>query len=81
MYEKDILKKIFPHAFKATEVKAFVITLVIYCLIDIVCGFVIGLLASLPIIDIIFSLLGSLVGLYAFVGIVLSILVFVKVLK
>lgn len=77
----DMLKKFFPHAFKATEVKAFIISLVIYCLIDIVCGFVIGLLAKIPVLGIIFSLLGSLVGLYALVGVVLSILVFVKVLK
>lgn len=77
----DILKKFFPHAFKATDLKKFIITLIIYVAIDIVCGFVIGLLAALPIIGIIFSLLGSLVGLYALVGVILSILVFVKVVK
>lgn len=77
----DMLKKFFPHAFKATDLKPFIITLVIYFLIDLVCGFVIGLLAQLPIIGIIFSLLGSVVGIYALVGIVLSILVFVKVIK
>lgn len=77
----DMLKKFFPNAFKATETKPFVIALITYVLVDIVCGVVIGLLAKLPIVGIIFSLLGSLVGLYAFVGIVLSILVFVKVVK
>lgn len=41
----------------------------------------IGLLAKLPIIGVLFGLVGSLVGLYALVGIVLSILVFLKVLK
>ena len=77
----NLLKSFFPHAFKATNLVAFIITLIIYALVDVVCGFVIGLLAALPIIGIIFSLLGSLVGLYALIGIVLSILVFVKVLK
>lgn len=77
----DVLKKFFPAAFKATEVKAFIISLIVYVLIDVVCGFVIGLLAKIPLLGIIFSLLGSLVGLYAFVGVVLSILVFVKVIK
>lgn len=77
----DLLKKYFPHAFKATDLKAFIITLIVYILIDVVCGFVIGLLAALPIVGIIFSLLGALVGLYATVGIVLAILVFLKVLK
>ena len=77
----DILKKFFPTAFKANDLKAFIIALVIYVLIDVVCGFVIGLLAALPIIGIIFSLIGAVVGLYALVGVILSILVFVKVLK
>lgn len=77
----DFLKKFFPIAFKAREVKDLIISLIIFILIDIVCGIVIGLLAKLPIIGIIFTLLGSLVGLYALVGIVLSILVFCKVLK
>ena len=77
----DMLKKYFPHAFKATELKSFIITLLIYVVIDIVCGALIGLLAKLPLIGIIFSLIGSLVGLYALVGVVLSILVFVTVVK
>jgi hypothetical protein len=77
----DMVKKFFPNAFKAKELSSFIVALVIYALIDVVCGFVIGLLAKIPVLGIIFSLLGSIVGLYALVGIVLSILVFVKVLK
>lgn len=77
----DMVKKFFPNAFKAKELSTFIVALVIYVLIDVVCGFVIGLLAKIPVLGIIFSLLGSIVGLYALVGIVLSILVFVKVLK
>ena len=77
----DTLKKLFPNAFKATEVNNFIVALIIYAVIDIVCGAIIGLLAKLPIIGILFSLLGSVIGLYATGGIVLSILVFVKVIK
>ncbi len=77
----DTLKKLFPNAFKATEVNNFIVALIIYAVIDVVCGVIIGLLAKLPIIGIIFSLLGSVIGLYATGGIVLSILVFVKVIK
>ncbi len=77
----DTLKKVFPHAFKSTDTQPFIISLIIYLLIDIVCGIVIGLLSKLPLIGIIFSLAGSIVGLYALIGIVLSILVFVKVIK
>ena len=77
----DILKKLYSFAFKAVELQALIIALVVYVLIDVVCGVVIGFLASLPIIGIIFTLLGSIIGLYALVGIVLSILVFLKVIK
>ena len=77
----DMLKKFFPNAFKANDLKAFIVSLIVYVLIDVVCGIVIGFLAKLPLIGFIFGLLGSLVGLYAFVGIVLSILVFAKVIK
>ena len=79
----DFLKKYFPHAFKVKpeDVKLFVITLLIYILIDVVCGVVIGLLAKIPVLGIIFSILGAAIGLYAFVGLVLTILVFLKVVK
>lgn len=77
----EMLKKYFPNAFKATELKAFIIALAVYLVIDIVCGFVIGLLAKIPLIGIIFSILGAVVGIYALIGIILSVLVFVKVVK
>ena len=77
----DALKKYFPFVFAATDVAGLVKAIIIYLVIDIVCGFVIGLLAKLPLIGIVFGLIGSLVGLYALAGIVLSILVFVKILK
>ena len=77
----ESIKKFFPIAFKATELKPFIISIVVFCLIDLVCGFVIGLLAKIPLIGILFSILGAVIGLYALIGIVLSILVFVKVVK
>lgn len=77
----DALKKFFPHAFKATETEPFIISLVIYVLIDIICGLVIGFLAKIPLLGILFSIIGYVVGLYALIGIILSVLVFVKVIK
>lgn len=80
----DILKKLFPLSFISKDLKPFIISLVIYVVAEAVCGCVIGFLASLPILKIlgiIFSVLGSLLGLYALGGIVLSILVFLKVIK
>lgn len=77
----ELLKQFFPHAFRVTDVTSLVIMLVIYALIDLVCGLVIGFLSSIAIIGIIFSLLGAVIGLYALVGIVLSVLVFAKVIQ
>lgn len=77
----EMVKKFFPFVFQSTEVVPFVISLVVYALVSIVCGVILGLLSALPIIGILFSLIGTLIGLYALAGIVLSILVFVKVIK
>ena len=77
----DILKQIFPHAFKTKDVNALIVNLLIYILIDVVCGVIIGLLVKIPIIGILFTIVGSLVGLYALVGIVLTILVYLKVIE
>lgn len=77
----DILKKLFPLSFISKDLKPFIISLVIYVVAEAVCGCVIGFLAAIPILGIIFSILGSLLGLYALGGIVLSILVFLKIVQ
>lgn len=77
----DTLKKIFPHAFKPTDVASLVITILLYIVFDVVAGAIIGLLSGLPIIGFLFSIVGSLVGIYATAGIVIAILVYCKVIK
>jgi len=77
----DTLKKFWPRAFKANDVGALIVTIIIYIVADVICGFVIGLLGALPLIGFLFSLVGSLIGIYFFVGIVLAVLNFLKVLK
>ena len=57
----DILKKVFPLSFKVEDLKAFVIALVVYVLVDIVCGVVIGLLVKIPVIGVIFSIAALLI--------------------
>ena len=77
----DILKRFFPNAFKASDLGSFIVALIIYAVIGIVGGFVIGLLAAIPVINLLAGLAGGLLELYTLVGVILSILVFVKVLK
>ena len=77
----DTIKKIWSRAFTANDVKSLIIAILIYIVADIVCGAVIGLLGGIPLIGILFRLVGWVAGIYFFVGIVLSVLNFLKVLK
>ena len=77
----DILKKFWPFSFRAKDVSNLIISLLIYIAIDVVCGLVIGLLAKLPLVGWLFGIVGGLIGLYAFVGIIVTVLVFLKVIK
>lgn len=78
----DTLKKLFPFSFnKSKELNDFIVTLIIYVVAAVVIGVLIGVLASIPILGVIFSIVGTLVDLYFLIGIVLSILVFCKVIQ
>ncbi len=77
----DFLKKFFPFSFKATEIVSLIVSIIIYLVIGVVGGLVIGLLANIPVVNLICGILGALLDIYGLVGIVLSILVFVKVIK
>jgi hypothetical protein len=77
----DMLKKYWPHAYKADSVGSLIVTLIIYALIDLVVGWVIAIVGILPLIGIFCSLAAGLLGLYCTVGIVLAILHFLKILK
>ncbi len=77
----DALKKYFPHALKANDVKALIIALIIYAVIGFVGGIILGFLSIIPILGIIFRVIGWLVEVYTIVGIILAILVFLKIVK
>ena len=78
-----LLKALWPTAYKIKEkdVRSFIVQLVIFGVFCIVVGFLIGLLAKIPIIGIVFSLVGALFELYSLVGIALCILNFLGVIK
>lgn len=77
----DMVKKYFPQAFKANDVKSLIIALLIYAVIAFVGGLVIGLLGIIPITGFIAGVLGWLLEIYCTIGIILAILVFLKVVK
>ncbi len=77
----DILKKIFPHAFTVKDVTSLIIKIVIYVLIGGIGGAIIGLLGSIPVVCWFTNIFGTIIGLYALGGVILSILVFLKIVK
>ncbi|MBE6532091.1 MAG: hypothetical protein E7676_01110 [Ruminococcaceae bacterium] len=79
----ETLKKIFPYSFKAkNSIGALIVNILIQFLICAVVGVLIGICAKiLPIIGWIIGIAGGLVDVYLVVGIVLSVLDYLKVLK
>lgn len=79
----DLMKKLWPMPFGIEEknVSSFLVQLIIFVVICAVVGFLIGILAGIPILGIIFSILGGLVELYGLVGIILCVLKFLGVVK
>ena len=78
-----MLKKFWPTPFKVKEkdVNSFVVQLIIFVIVCAVAVAIIGLLAKIPLIGLIFGIIGGLVELYGTIGIVLCILKFCGFLK
>ena len=72
----SFLKSLWSTPFRVEKgnVVSFLIQLVIFIVICAVVGWLISLLAGIPVIGVIFSILGGLMELYGLVGIVLCIL-------
>lgn len=78
----SILRKIWPYSFTAKRnVVALIIAIALHLVGEVVAGLVIGLLSQVPVVGFLFSIVGSLLGVYVFVGIVLCVLDFFNVLK
>ena len=79
----NLLKTLWPTPFKVKpgNILSLVVQAVIFVIICAVIGILIGILAGIPIVGIIFAILGSLMELYSLVGLVLCILKFFNVVK
>ena len=78
----DMLKKIFPLSFSfADTIVNLVVGIVIYLVAPALASVVLGLLAKIPLLGIIFAVINWALGIYAFVGLVLLILVYLKLVK
>jgi len=78
----DILKKIFPIAFKSADKNEFIASLVIHGIALLLGGGLLGLLAlDIPVLGLILGITGTVLELYCLGGIALSILTFLKVIQ
>ena len=79
----DLLKTLWPFSFKVKEkdVTSLIVQLIVLIVVCAIAVVAIGILAKLPIIGWIVGIVGSLVGLYCLVGIVLCILQYCGMLK
>ena len=76
-----MLKKIWPTPFKVEKgnVVSLIIQLVIFLVICAVVGWLIGVLANIPVVGLLAGLVGALLEIYSIVGIVLCVLNFLDV--
>jgi hypothetical protein len=77
-----MLRPFFPLAFAhKKDIIALVINILVHIVVDAVAGLVIGFLGNLPLIGWAFALVGSVIGVYFLVSLVLSILHYLKIVK
>lgn len=77
----ETLKKLFPLSFQAKDMAQLIIYCLIYLVAGVILGFVIGLLTRIPILGYIFVLISSLAGIYITAGLVILFLAYFKILK
>lgn len=78
----DTIKKIFPYSFKEKKtIGALLINVLIQLVIAAIFGILIGVLAKIPVVNLITGIVGGLVDLYFVVGIILSILHYLNIVK
>ncbi len=76
----DTIKKFWPIPFKVTkgDTSSFIVNLIVFIVICAIGGIAIGVLNMLvPFLSVIWWILGSLLELYGFIGIILCIIRFV----
>lgn len=69
----DIVKKLFPFSFMTKNTRGLIIIAALYVLADIICGLILGFLTWIPVLGILFGIIGTVAGLYFLAGLVLAI--------
>lgn len=76
------MKKLFPLSFKwASSLVSMLIGVVIYIVVGAIFGVAIGLLNTIPVVNLVAWIVGIAVDVYVVAGIVVLILAYLKVVK
>ena len=78
----EMIKRYFPLSLNIKDVKDLVIKILIYLVLELVVGLICKVIGFVPAVGgIVAWAVGTVVGLYVLVGIVLAVLDYLKVLK
>lgn len=77
----ETVKKFFPLSTSCVDNETFIRNLIIYVVAFVICALLFSLLGKIPLIGILFGIIGWIVGLYLIVGIVLAVLLYFNILK
>lgn len=73
------MREFFPLSAAAVTLKSFIFTVIVYIAASALSGFLLGLLTFLPLIGSAISFVSQLIDLYCLAGIVVSVMIFFKV--
>lgn len=76
-----MIQKLFPFSNRATDLTGLIISIAIYIVVSAIFSFLAWLLDKIPVIGWALDVVSWLIGLYAFIGIIVSVLIFLKVIK
>ncbi len=76
-----MLKKVFPFSYRADTAVNLAITVICYLVVGALVSFLFGWIGSIPLVGWVIGVVISLIDLYLFIGLVVSVLVFLKVVK
>ena len=77
----DFIKRFFPTSLKANDLTGLLVAILIYVIVNFVGGFVLGLLAKLPLVGFIAAFAGWALGIYCAIGAIAAILIFFGIIK
>ena len=77
----NLLKSLFPVSCGANSVKGLIIAIIIYVVVNLVGGFVLGLLGAFPLIGFVFDFVGKIIWAYCALGVIVALLIFFKIVK